>query len=71
MVKISSNSEMMSRENSSNLVKLAWNDPKGFKSLLRESNNITCLAMGIADRKRMHSLSTIQSEYNIKSDNNF
>ena len=27
MVKISSNSEMVPRENSPNLVKLAWNDP--------------------------------------------
>ena len=39
----------------------ATSSRKVLKAILRESNNITCLAMGITNRKTAHSLSTIQS----------
>ena len=57
MVKISSNSEMVPRENSPNLVKLAWNDPISFsvakviKNGLRNKTVSKLTSMNVIFRK--------------------
>ena len=57
MVKISSNSEMVPRQNSPNLVKLAWNDPISFsvakviKNGLRDKTVSKLTSMNVAFRK--------------------
>ena len=57
MVKISSNSEMVPRENSPNLVKLAWNDPISFsvakviKNGLRNKTVSKLMSMNVIFRK--------------------